>query len=88
MKAWNLSASETPVQITANDVLIFNAPLPFEGLDESFSLPPLDAQDKLVIKVNSEVFQPEGDTRKLGIAIKNLILSDVEIPLVLPQSHK
>lgn len=76
IKAWNLLGSETPVHITANDVSIFNASLPLNGLDTTLPLPPLAEQNKLVIKINSEVFQIEGDTRELGIAIESLLLSE------------
>ena len=90
VKVWNLRGSEErPIEITANDVTIFNDRLTLNGLDLTLQLPPLDNQKLLVIKVtsSSEVFPVSGDDRNLGIAIESLQLSSIDVTPISPFVH-
>ncbi len=86
IRSLHFSPPHKPVQIIANDVVIHDAPLPLAGLDAWLKLPPLDGEEKLVIRIISEPFHTEGDSRQLGIAIESLMLSDIEVLSDAPQS--
>jgi hypothetical protein len=62
------------VAISVNDENVLFTDLPPGGLDTSLDLGTFSAGTGLVIRVDSTLFEPDGDPRKLGVAIESLRL--------------
>jgi MoaA/NifB/PqqE/SkfB family radical SAM enzyme len=72
VKFWNLV--DATVAISVNDETVLFTDLPHGGLETSIDLGTLSAGTGLVIRVDSTLFEADGDPRQLGVAIESLRL--------------
>jgi MoaA/NifB/PqqE/SkfB family radical SAM enzyme len=72
VKLWNLVGGT--VAISVNDENVLFTDLPPGGLETSLDLGTFSAETSLVIRVDSTLFESDGDPRQLGVAIESLRL--------------
>jgi hypothetical protein len=72
VKIWNLA--DATVAISVNDDNVLFTDLPPGGLETSLNLGTFSAGTNLVIRVDSTLFESNGDPRQLGVAIESLRL--------------
>lgn len=72
VKFWNLV--DATVAISVNDENVLFTDLPHGGLETSIDLGTFSAGTGLIIRVDSTLFESDGDPRQLGVAIESLRL--------------
>jgi radical SAM protein with 4Fe4S-binding SPASM domain len=72
VKLRNLIVSKSNVRIFVNEKRIYDEPIPVEGLDQEFPIPP--SSGAAVVRIESDTLQRQGDERTLGVAIESIEL--------------
>lgn len=67
--------SGTDIRILINGPELFRGQVRGEPINQTIPLPDLTGVPHLRIRLESSGFQPEGDVRKLGVAIRSIVLS-------------
>jgi hypothetical protein len=78
VKLWNLV--DAAVAISVNDMNVLFTDLPVGGLDSDIDIGTFREGSDVVIRVDSTVFESEGDPRQLGVAIESLRLVPTQRP--------
>ncbi|QBR70071.1 hypothetical protein CU048_00880 [Beijerinckiaceae bacterium] len=68
-------AGGTDLRILVNGLEMFHGQVRGEPIHRTIPLPNLTGVPNLRIRLESSGFQPEGDVRKLGVAIRSIVLS-------------
>ena len=68
-------ANGTDIRILVNGPELFRGRVSGEPVNQTIPLPDLAGVPNLSIRLESSGFQPEGDARKLGVAIRSIVLA-------------
>ena len=74
-KFWGIAPENgTDVCLSVNGIELYSCRINGQPVAETLKLPVLVGHRLLVLNVKSSVFQPEGDERKLGVAIESIAI--------------